>query len=202
MEGKKRSRGRGVGCAGCCATPARQSSCRDTIQKSFYVSSACLAAWHFLALLPSDGENVGRESGEGGKGETTAACNAWLRCLAAQQVAREGESWQFPSDELRKHTKPKTFAKNVKRNACPSIRVSARPRVRSPSSAPAQFQHQGLSLSSQLSALRVLSSQFARPFVSVCLSACLVHPSVCLSQSQSQSQPQSPALSLSNSLSV
>lgn len=57
------------------------------------------------------------------------------------------------------------------------------------STVPAQFQHQGLSL----------SSQFARPFVSVCLSACLVHPSVCLSQSpspsQSQSRPQSPPTS-------
>lgn len=76
------------------ATPARQSSCRDTIQKSFYVSSACLAAWHFLALLPSDGENVEKERervGGGGKGETTAACNAWLRCLPSQQVAREEE---------------------------------------------------------------------------------------------------------------
>lgn len=139
---------------------------------------------------------------------------AMLGCVAShpskwQERKREGagESWQFPSDELRKHTKPKTFAKNVKRNACPSIRVSAPPSVCPPSSAPvpAQFQHQGLSLSSQLSQLSTLSSQFARPFVSVCLSACLVHPSVCLSlsQSQSQSQPQSPVLcSLSISVSV
>lgn len=134
---------------------------------------------------------------------------AMLGCVASHpskwQRKREGESWQFPSDELRKHTKPKTFAKNVKRNACPSICVSASPSVCPPSSAPAQFQHQGLSLSSQLSQLSALSSQFARPFVSVCLSACLVHPSVCLSQSQSQSQsqPQSPVLcSLSISVSV
>lgn len=163
-----------MGCAGCCATPARQSSCRDTIQKSFYVSSACLAAWHFLALLPSDGENVERER-EWGKGaRVKRQQRAMLGCVASQpskwQREGAGESWQFPSDELRKHTKPKTFAKNVKRNACPSIRVSARPRVRSPSSAPAQFQHQGLSLSSQLSQLSEFS---VRPPLCVCLSVCL-----------------------------
>lgn len=127
---------------------------------------------------------------------------AMLGCVASHpsKWQREGKSWQFPSDELRKHTKPKTFAKNVKRNACPSIRVSACPSVRpsavfSSSSVSASGPVPQLTaLSSQLTAL---GSQFARPFVSVCLSACLVHPSVCLSQSQSQSRPQSPALCFS-----
>lgn len=129
---------------------------------------------------------------------------AMLGCVASHPSKRQereregaGESWQFPSDELRKHTKPKTFAKNVKRNACPSIRVSVR------LSAVFSSSSSSVSASGPVPQLTALSSQFARPFVSVCLSACLVHPSVCLSQSQSQSQPQSPVLcSLSISFSV
>lgn len=77
---------------GAATTPSRvSSSCRDSIQKSFYVSSACLAAWHFLALLPSDGE------GEGG-GETWSqeeGNDSSVQCLAALPPiparARKGE---------------------------------------------------------------------------------------------------------------
>lgn len=115
---------------------------------------------------------------------------AMLGCVAShpskwqeRERERAGESWQFPSDELRKHTKPKTFAKNVKRNACPSIRVSASPSVCPPSSAPAQFQHQGLSLSSQLS---VLSSP-APLCLFVCLPVWFILPFACLSLSRSLS---------------
>lgn len=103
---------------------------------------------------------------------------AMLGCVAShpskwQESKREGagESWQFPSDELRKHTKPKTFAKNVKRNACPSIRVSVR--------LSAVFSSSSSSVSAsgpvpQLTALTALSSQFSvRPPPCVCLSVCL-----------------------------
>lgn len=101
---------------------------------------------------------------------------AMLGCVAShpskwQERKRvgAGESWQFPSDELRKHTKPKTFAKNVKRNACPSIRVSVR--------LSAVFSSSSVSASGpvpQLTALTALSSQFSvRPPLCVCLSVCL-----------------------------
>lgn len=129
-----------------------------------------------------------REWGEGARVKRQQ--RAMLGCVAShpskwQEWKREGagERWQFPSDELRKHTKPKTFAKNVKRNACPSIRVSASPSVCPPSSAPAQFQHQGLSLSSQLS---VLSSP-APLCLFVCLPVWFILPFACLSLSRSRS---------------
>lgn len=100
---------------------------------------------------------------------------AMLGCVAShpskwQERKREGagESWQFPSDELRKHTKPKTFAKNVKRNACPSIRVSAFPSVR-------RLQLQlSFSIRACPSAHSSHSSQLSvRPPLCVCLSVCL-----------------------------
>lgn len=133
---------------------------------------------------------------------------AMLGCVAShpskwQERGREGagESWQFPSDELRKHTKPKTFAKNVKRNACPSIRVSAPQSVRR-----LQLQLQ-LSFSiracpsahsSHSSQLSVLSSPaplclfvclpvwFILPFACLCLSLSLSLQFSALSPSPSQ----------------
>lgn len=99
---------------------------------------------------------------------------AMLGCVAShpskwQEWKRvgAGESWQFPSDELRKHTKPKTFAKNVKRNACPSIRVSASPSVRR-----LQLQLQ-LSFSIRACPSAHSSQLSVRPPLCVCLSVCL-----------------------------
>lgn len=149
-----------------CWLVCRDASPRSSIQKSFYVSSACLAAWHFLALLPSAGR---------------VACNAWLRCrpllpnpppspshpILPHRSA--GESMLLLAISFRRAAKThetETFAKYVKRNA-------VRPIL-------------GFGFSSRS------TIQSARPSVSfcpfVCLSACLVHPSVCLSQSQSESQ--------------
>lgn len=151
-------------------------------------------------------EREGERVGGGGKGETTAACNAWLRCLPTQQVAeverereRAGNFLQTSCENTRnrKLLRKTLNAMLVRPSACPPVRVSVR---RLQLQLSFSIRACPSAHSSQFSALRVLSSQFARPFVSVCLSACLVHPSVCLSQSQSQ--PQSPALSLSSSVSV
>lgn len=136
-----------------------------------------------------------RERESGGRGaRVKRQQRAMLGCVAShpskwQERKREGagESWQFPSDELRKHTKPKTFAKNVKRNACPSIRVSASPSVRRP-----QLQ---LSFSiracpsahsSHSSQLSVLSSP-APLCLFVCLPVWFILPFACLSLSRSLS---------------